>query len=270
MAKNETRLTRSCHFIWKPISKTLRITLEREGRRAVLWVGLESKLGLKDTKVPDGPELLIVEKTQPVEQLGPGDLECQLQDTSDMGQNTKHEGLESSSEDSLSDDEGSGSNRNCEAVGMAPSADEGRGQGVISTIATPVELHPREACLDMVLHEPVSPMRVEVSPLSNWVVPEPNNLPLMVYGGFEDEVDCSPIACEPLGSFLPPGSPLVSVVVCKGEGEVVKSQKSKRVDRHMSGFSKFVGFPIDDFEGECLALFQSIEESWNLQKRTTM
>ncbi|GMY09181.1 hypothetical protein FCV25MIE_04420 [Fagus crenata] len=122
----------------------------------------------------------------------------------------------------------------------------------------------------MVLHEPVSPMRVEVSPLSNWVVPEPNNLPLMVYGGFEDEVDCSPIACEPLGSFLPPGSPLVSVVVCKGEGEVVKSQKSKRVDRHMSGFSKFVGFPIDDFEGECLALFQSIKESRNLQKRTTM
>ena len=76
MAKNETRPTRSCHFIWKPISKTLRITLERGARRAVLWVGLESELGLKDTKVPDGPELLTVEKTQLVEQLGPGDLEC--------------------------------------------------------------------------------------------------------------------------------------------------------------------------------------------------
>ena len=127
-----------------------------------------------------------------------------------------------------------------------------------------------EACLDMVLHDPVSPMMVGVSPLSKLVVPEPSNLPLMVYGGFEDDVDCSPIACELLGHFLPPGSPPVAVVVRKGEGEVVKSQKSKRVDRHMSGFIKFVSFPMDDFEEEFLALFQRIEESRNLQKRATM
>jgi hypothetical protein len=36
----------------------------------------------------------------------------------------------------------------------------------------------------------------------------------------------------------------------------------------MSGFSKFVGFPIDEFEEECLALFQRIEERRNLQKST--
>jgi hypothetical protein len=44
-----------------------------------------------------------------------------------MGHNTKQEVLESSSEDFSSDDKGSGSDRYCEALGMAPSADEGRG-----------------------------------------------------------------------------------------------------------------------------------------------
>ena len=76
MAKNEPHTTRSCHFIWKSISKTLRITLERGSRRAISWVGLETELGLKDTKVPDGHELLTVENTQLIEQLGPGELEC--------------------------------------------------------------------------------------------------------------------------------------------------------------------------------------------------
>ena len=65
------------------------------------------------------------------------------------------------------------------------------------------------------------------------------------------------------------GSPVLMVEECKVGGEVEISQKSKRVDRHMSGFSKFVGFPIDEFEEECLALFYRIEESRNLQKRNT-
>ena len=52
----------------------------------------------------------------------------------------------------------------------------------------------------------------------------------------------------------------------KAVGSVEKSPKSKWVDNHMSGFSKYVGFPIDEFETECLALFWCIEESWNQQK----
>ncbi len=89
MAKNELRPTRSCHFIWKPISKTLRITLEHGSRRVVSWVGLETKVGLRDKNYPDGPELPLVEKTQPVEHLGPGESECQLKDTGGVGHNTK-------------------------------------------------------------------------------------------------------------------------------------------------------------------------------------
>jgi hypothetical protein len=38
----------------------------------------------------------------------------------------------------------------------------------------------------------------------------------------------------------------------------------------MSGFSKYVGFPINEFEEECLALFQRIEERRKLQKKIVM
>jgi hypothetical protein len=49
----------------------------------------------------------------------------------------------------------------------------------------------------------------------------------MVFGGLEDEVDCSPIVCEPLCQLLPPGSPPVAVEVVKlsGEVEIIRSQK---------------------------------------------
>jgi hypothetical protein len=84
---------------------------------------------------------------------------------------------------------------------------------------------------------------------------------MVVFGGLEDEVDKIPISCEPLCHILPHGSPLLAAEVVRVDGEVEKSPKSKWVDNHMSGFSKFVGFPIDDFEKECLALFRRIEES---------
>ena len=56
----------------------------------------------------------------------------------------------------------------------------------------------------------------------------------------------------------------------KAVGSVEKSPKSKWVDNHMSGFCKYVGFPIDEFKTECLALFWCIEERWNKQKRANM
>lgn len=46
--------------------------------------------------------------------------------------------------------------------------------------------------------------------------------------------------------------------------DIVKASKSKWSDTKMSGFSKYVGFLIDDFEEECLALFMHIEESREL------
>jgi hypothetical protein len=81
-------------------------------------------------------------------------------------------------------------------------------------------------------------------------------------------VDYSPIVCEPPCKLLLPGSPSRVVEDCRVNGEVELHQNSKREDQHMSGFSKFVGFPIDEFEEECLPLFQRIEERQNLQKGT--
>ena len=65
-------------------------------------------------------------------------------------------------------------------------------------------------------------------------------------------MDRIPISCEPLCHILPHGSPVLAAEAVKVDSEVEKSLKSKWVDNHMSGFSKFVGFPIDDFEKECL------------------
>uniref|UniRef100_A0A2N9EBT0 Reverse transcriptase domain-containing protein n=1 Tax=Fagus sylvatica TaxID=28930 RepID=A0A2N9EBT0_FAGSY len=87
-----------------------------------------------------------------------------------------------------------------------------------------------------------SPMRVVESQLSftpEMVECEPQNLPLVVFD-------------------------------VKAVGNVEKSPKSKWVDNYMSGFSKYVGFPIDEFEMECFALFRCIEESRNQQKRANM
>ena len=109
----------------------------------------------------------------------------------------------------------------------------------------------------------VSPMRVLESQLSftsEMVECEPQNLPLVVFGGLEDELDRSPLSCEPLCQVLPLGSLLLTVADVKAVDSLEKSPKSKWVDNHMT-FNKYVGFPIDEFETECLALFWCIEES---------
>jgi hypothetical protein len=72
---------------------------------------------------------------------------------------TPNRGSGELSEGSVSDDEGSGSDRLAK-VGMAPSADEGMGEGVVYHSRLLDEPNPVEACLSMVLHCPVSPMKV--------------------------------------------------------------------------------------------------------------
>ena len=47
MAENEPRPTRTQLFVWKPISKTIRITLEN-GSCIVSWISLGSSNGLED------------------------------------------------------------------------------------------------------------------------------------------------------------------------------------------------------------------------------
>ncbi len=59
MAFNEPHLTRLCHFVWKPINKTIRITLDHGLRRQLSWVGLRTGDALKGHQAelvssPDG------------------------------------------------------------------------------------------------------------------------------------------------------------------------------------------------------------------------
>lgn len=87
-----------------------------------------------------------------------------------------------------------------------------------------------------------------------------DDLSLVLVGGLEDEGDRSAMYCEPLCQILPIGSSLSAT----DSQVVVKKKVTKWSDNKMSGFSKYVGFPIDEFEEECLALFQRIEESRKL------
>ena len=174
---------------------------------------------------------------------------------------TKQKDLESFSEVSVCDDDGRELERECDESEMASEAVDGMVKGLQTPSIKPQLV---EACLSMVLHSSSSPMKVGTPPSSERLEIEPNNLPLMVFGGLGDVVDCSPIVCEPICKLLPPGSLPWVVEGCRGSGEVELYQNSRRVDRHMSGFSKFVGFPIVEFEEECLALFQRIEERRNL------
>ncbi len=49
----------------------------------------------------------------------------------------------------------------------------------------------------------------------------------------------------------------------KAAGAVEVSLKLNWSDEKMGGFSKYVGFPIDEFEEECLALFGALKKVGN-------
>ncbi len=280
MASSEPRPTRYCFFKWKPVSRTLKITLENGTRRRVAWNGLESKIGQVETQgvsKENGPVDSLMGEAQKMEIKGPRVIETQLPLKGSSVIHFKQKDLESVSEGSVGDDDGRESEREGDESERASEAGEKLemasevGDGMDEGLQSPsIEPQPVEAFLSMVLHGSSSPMTVGTPPYSGLLEFEPSNLPMMVFGGVDDVVDCSPIVYEPLCKLLPPRSPPQAVEGCSGSGEVDLHQNSKRVDWHMSGFNKFVGFPIDEFEEECLALFQRIEERRNLQKGTIL
>jgi hypothetical protein len=76
MSSNEPRPTRSFHFVWKPVSRTIRITLDHGLRRNVTWAGLEVGAGLKEQQDlnTDGPQKSLVGQAR---SDGPGRVFCQ-------------------------------------------------------------------------------------------------------------------------------------------------------------------------------------------------
>lgn len=210
---------------------------------------------------PNGPVETLVDTNQVIDMSGPINLGTQLPAGGVFVIPTKSRSLECSSEGSLSESDGSGSKQTYDDLETCSGADEGLVTGVGLPQSSLVASRPVEDCLDMVLHCPATPMTMGISPSSKGLAIETGNLPMMVFWGPEKEEECSPIFCEPLCQLNPPGFPTLGVEEITVGSEVEISQKSKRVDRHMSGFSKFVGFPIDEFEEECLALFHRIEAS---------
>ena len=110
MAKNEPHPTRYCQFEWKPVNKTLRITLTQGTRRHVKWTRHEGVVGPKHKamifKSVDGPSTSLEVEAQPID---PGSESLEIPDKSKgslvnqfcVGEasNTKSGDLETSSTD---------------------------------------------------------------------------------------------------------------------------------------------------------------------------
>lgn len=143
MAKNEPCPTRFCHFEWKPISKTIHITLDQVSHRQVKWAGLEAGVGPKSQhsesfKSLDGPSISLVVEAQLAVAFVPECLEILISEKGSLvnqchvgeSSNTKLIVLEISIGDSLSDGEGIESEWPCEAPRMESGADDEMVQGV--------------------------------------------------------------------------------------------------------------------------------------------
>ena len=99
MNPETSRPTRNTHFVWKPKSKTLRITLNSGSRRTVEWVGLASNKGPTSlTKTPPNSGPKLSETNQSKRDLeGPPDTEPILTNRIYIGESsgTKDEEMES-------------------------------------------------------------------------------------------------------------------------------------------------------------------------------
>ena len=83
----------------------------------------------------------------------------------------------------------------------------------------------------------------------------------------EDEDVGNALDCVPLAKWDPQGGmELVSEEAALDdflEGEDL--EPSVWVKRKIKGFGKFVGFPIDSCEQQCIAFFQKLEKVWEKQ-----
>ena len=86
-------------------------------------------------------------------------------------------------------------------------------------------------------------------------------------GSGKDEDGGNALDCVPLAKWDPHwGLELVSEEVALDDFLVGEDlEPSVWVKRKIKGFSKFVGFPIDSCEQQCIALFQKVEKVWEKQ-----
>uniref|UniRef100_A0A2N9FRJ8 Reverse transcriptase domain-containing protein n=1 Tax=Fagus sylvatica TaxID=28930 RepID=A0A2N9FRJ8_FAGSY len=112
LAKNEPRPTRTTHFVWRPVSKTIRISMEN-GLRIVKWAELDSSTGPQVEKGEGtnqlvGPQNSRLGKDQTSLIAGPGEVEAQVIVKDPLDDN-QQKALESSTDDTSSENERGGS-----------------------------------------------------------------------------------------------------------------------------------------------------------------
>lgn len=86
-------------------------------------------------------------------------------------------------------------------------------------------------------------------------------------GSRKDEDDRNALDFVPLAKWVPYGG----MELASAEGDLDDScvedflEPSAWVKRMVKGFGKFVGFPINSCERQCIAFFQQLEEVWERQ-----
>ena len=106
--------------------------------------------------------------------------------------------------------------------------------------------------------ELVSDSFKEESPLLNWVNPTESD---------RDEEERQLMEYVPLAQWDPNGS---LVLMTEEDDPVDISMEddlelSAWVSKKVKGFSKWVGFPIDSYERQCVEFFQRLEKVWEKQ-----
>jgi hypothetical protein len=112
---------------------------------------------------------------------------------------------------------------------------------------------------------PFSDSQFDVGGSSNWDVEptevEGGSLPIVLVNDLDGDVT-SPLQCVPLATVVPPG--------VMDEVEEFGLEPSQWVKWMHRGFCKLVGFPIERYEKECLALLQRIEADRFANKTTSV
>uniref|UniRef100_A0A2N9GD56 Reverse transcriptase domain-containing protein n=1 Tax=Fagus sylvatica TaxID=28930 RepID=A0A2N9GD56_FAGSY len=217
---------------WDPRVKTLRITKLTEGKRQVEWVGLKHKAqGLIRLE-----NWALPQAHDPLD----GSRDPVRPDLPNLD-------LPSTSRDPVSPDSvrgGASGNIGMGGFGFVGSWY----QGEMVAVGLPS----------------FSDSHFDMGGPSNWVV-EPTeaggvSLPIVLFKDSDGDVT-SPLQCVPLASVGPPSD--LDVV----EEHVLES--SQWVKWRHRGFCKLVGFPIEQYEQECLALLQRIEADRFANKATS-
>jgi hypothetical protein len=271
MAENEPRPTRTQRFVWKPISKTIRITLEN-GSHTVSWISLGSGNGPEDKQIS-----ALKPKNGPHE-VGSGLLETHSKGKEPAVHPSRNVLETLTEEESSSDDDDSEVVWHCEGSGSEERTDEAPIQGILPARATTevVEASSPRLVVSVTPIEPQLVLSTVPADVTPHQTPELNqeelavavaveegttslmeSLTMVLYDGV-GEGSSSPLSCTPLNMVNPPvGSQGTEIIV---EGIDALSQPSRWVAWHMNMFRKQIGVSIKGHKMECLALLRKIEE----------